>query len=323
MKAAVLVGKQQLEIWDVPKPEIGDKEVLVRLKACSVCNGTDSKLYKGSHALVKYPAVIGHEAAGIVEAVGKDVTKLKVGDWVIGGGYPGTPELASLWGQYCEYGVTNEDFPVKIPDNVPIEEATLSIMLSEALNALRVGDIRPGDHILILGAGAVGFSILSMLKHTFPAVIIVVDINEEKLKIASKLGADAVLNANDEKLADKINEITKGKGINKLIEAVGSQQTYNIAFDLIAKNGIIVSFGMMESSLEIPFRTLYSKQAQIRWCCNEGGNAKETRAIVLDMMHKGLIDPSTLITSRIPLDNVTDAFEKIAAGTEIRVVLQL
>lgn len=323
MKVAVLKEKQKFEIWNVAEPEIGDYDVLVRIKACCVCNGTDSKFFNGTHTLVKYPAVIGHEGAGVVERVGKSVTKVKVLDKVMGAGYSGNAELHSLWGQYSEYGVANEENVVIIPESVPVEDATLTVMLSEALNALTIGGVKPGDNILIIGAGAVGLSMLTMLKHTFPARIIVVDINPEKLKMAVKLGADLAFNAADENLLEKINEVTEGKGVNKLFEAVGSKKTYELAFDLIGKNGVIVPFGVVEGAIEIPFRKLYAKQAQVRWCNGEGDTRALGRKVVLNMMAKGMIDTNALITSRIPLENVNEAFKKIAEGTEIRVVLTI
>ena len=323
MKAAVLTEKYKLEIWDIPTPEIDDHQVLIRLKACAICNATDTKFYKGIHSLSSFPAIIGHEGAGVIEAVGKGITKFKVGDRVIGGRFPATDKLASWWGQYCEYVVGSEDTLTEIPEGVTIEEATLSIMLGEALNACNIGDIRTGDNVLILGAGAVGMSLLSILKNTLAYRIFVLDISEEKLSQATKLGADFVLNAKDENLIEKINELTEGKGINKLFEAVGSQATYNLAFDMIGKGGVVVPFGIIEGAMEIPFRTLYSKQAQIKWCQSAGFNREENLKTVLGMMKKGRIDTGALITNKFSLEDINKGFASILEGKENRVLIQL
>ena len=115
MKAAVLMDANKMIVTDLPVPEPGDNQVLVRNKVCAICNSTDRKFYTGKHALVKYPSIIGHEGAGIVEALGKNVKGIKEGDAVLGGRYPDGPEIASLWGQFSEYGLLDKDeFVMKI-----------------------------------------------------------------------------------------------------------------------------------------------------------------------------------------------------------------
>lgn len=321
MKAAVLIEKEKFELREFPMPEADDNSVLVKMEACAVCNATDTKLYRGTHAFASYPSIIGHEGVGIVEAVGKNVTKLKVGDRILGGSFH-CEEMPSLWGAYSQYGVAGED-SIIVPETVKPEDAALAFMLSEAVNAVRIADIKAEDNILIIGAGAVGFSLLSILKNTLHLNIIVADLVEEKLRIASRMGADAVIHSGQEDVAGRIKEITDGKGVNKIFEAVGSQRTYQMAFDLMERGGVIIPFGMIEGIMEIPFRTLYAKEAQIKWCKGSGVNDLENKKIALRMMEKGLINTRELITGRFPLENVSKAFEKIAAGNEIRVILQM
>ena len=321
MKVAVLSEKQKFELREFPIPQPDDDSVLVRMEACAVCNATDTKLYKGTHALAAYPSIIGHEGVGVVEAVGKNVTKLKVGDRILGGSFY-CKEIPSLWGAYSQYGVANEN-SVVVPDSVKPEEAALAFMLSEAVNAVRIADVKAEDHVLVIGAGAVGFSILSILKNTLHSNIIVADLLDEKLQIASRLGADVVINSGKEDVAARIKEVTNGKGVNKIFEAVGSQATYRMAFDLIEHGGVIVPFGMIEGTMELPFRTLYGKEVQMRWCRGSGVHDAENKKIALGLIEKGLIRADDLITSTLPLERVSEAFQKIAAGTEIRVILQM
>lgn len=323
MKAAVLSQKGRFEMRELPIPVIGDNQILVRNKFCAVCNSTDTKLFKGTHALAKYPSVIGHEGAGVVEMVGKNITKVKAGDKVLGGNYPDSPELASLWGQYAEYGIVDEEEIVLIPENVSLEQATCSHMLGETLNAVRVSEVRPGDHVAIIGAGAVGMNILTNIKHFFPGSVIVLDLLDEKLDSALKLGANAVFKSNDPDLAAKILEFTKGHGIDKVYEAVGNQATYNLAMDIINKFGTILAFGIIEGVLEVAFRKAYSKELQIRWCNYTGAGGNRNKELVLDMMSRGLIDVNPLITSRVPLDDIEEGLKLIAAGKEIRVIVQI
>lgn len=321
MKAAVLVEKEKFEFREFPIPEPDDHSVLVRMEACAVCNATDTKLFKGTHAMAAYPAIIGHEGVGIVEAVGKKVSRLKVGDWILGGNFycDGIP---SLWGTYSEYATADEN-TVIVPPSVSAEEATLAFMLSEALNAVRIADIKAEDYILLIGAGAVGFNILSILKNVLHRRTIVVDLVDEKLQMASRLGADLVINSGKENVAERILEATDGKGVNKIFEAVGSQATYEMAFSLITRGGVIIPFGMMEGRLEIPFRTLYAKEVQMRWCKGSGANETENKEIALQLIEKGIVRAENLITGIVPFERVSEAFDRIRSGREIRVILKI
>lgn len=324
MKAAVLVEKEKFELRDFPMPEFDEHAVLVKMDACAVCNATDTKLFKGKHAMSTYPSIIGHEGVGTVEAVGAKVTKLQVGDRILGGSFY-CQEIPSLWGAYTQYGTANEN-AVIVPPSVKPENAALAFMLSEAVNAVRIADIQANDHVLIIGAGAVGFSILSVLKNTLHLKTIVVDLLDEKLQLASRLGADVVINSRTEDVAARIREVTDGKGVTKIFEAVGNQATYDLAFDLIARRGVIIPFGLMEGTLNIPFRTLYGKEVQIRWCKGDGLDEQEStenKKIALHMIEQGMIQTDALITTVLPFENLSEAFEKIAAGTEIRVILQM
>ncbi len=321
MKAAVLVEKEKFELREFPIPEVDDHSVLVKMEACAVCNATDTKLYKGTHAFAAYPSIIGHEGVGVVQAVGRNVTKLKVGDRILGGSFY-CDEMPSLWGAYSQYGVAGED-AIVVPKTVGPEEASLAFMLSEAINAVRIGEIKAGDNVLIIGAGAVGFSLLSILKNTLHLNVIVTDLLDEKLQIATRMGADFVVNSRSEDVAGRIKEVTGGKGVNKIFEAVGNPATYQMAFDLIEPRGTVIPFGMIEGIMQIPFRTLYAKEVQIKWCKGSGVNDLENKKIALRMIENGQINTEELITGRIPFEQVSEAFSRIAAGKEIRVILQM
>lgn len=321
MKAAVLIEKGKFEIREFPMPQPDDYSVLVKMEACAVCNATDTKLFQGTHAFSAYPAIIGHEGTGVVEAVGKNVKRLKVGDRILGGSFccEGIP---SLWGAYSQYGVASEN-TVIVPPSVSPEKASLAFMLSEALNAVRIADIKADDQVLIIGAGAVGFNILSILKNVLHRQTIMIDLLDEKLQLASRLGADAVINAKEDHIAERIKEATGGKGVNKIFEAVGSQATYQMAFDLIERGGVIIPFGMMEGKLEIPFRTLYAKEAQMKWCKGAGVSEAENKEIALRLIEKGIVRAEELITSVVPFEQVSEAFARIQSGKEIRVILKM
>lgn len=321
MKAAVLKAKETFEIREFICPEPDDNSALVKMEACAVCNATDTKLYKGTHAMSAFPSIIGHEGVGRVVSVGKNVTKLKVGDLVLGGSFY-CSEMPSLWGAYTQYGTVGEN-TIVIPPSIPAEEAALAFMLSEAVNAVRIADLQASDRVLIIGAGAVGFSILSAVKAMTQCQVIVLDQIEEKLKIASCLGADYVINGATENAEDRIRQIMGEQGVNRIFEAVGSQTTYQMAFDLICRGGVIIPFGMIEATMQIPFRTLYAKEVQMRWCKGSGVQETENKLTALRLIEEGRIKTDLLITSRIPFEQITEAFKKISSGNEIRVILTM
>ncbi len=321
MKTAVLKEKETFEFRQFPCPEPDARSVLVKMEACAVCNATDTKLFKGTHALSAFPSIIGHEGVGRVVAVGKDVTKLKAGDLILGGSFY-CDEMPSLWGAYSQYGITGEDTPV-VPDGVCAVEASLAYMLSEAINAVRIAQLQSDDRILIIGAGAVGFSLLSAIKALTACKVIMLDRIPEKLALAAELGADYVINGAAEDVEERILEITAQKGVNRIFEAVGSQTTYQMAFDLICRGGVIIPFGMIEGIMQIPFRTMYAKEVQMRWCKGSGVEELENKRTALRLIAEGKIRTDILITSRVPFEEITEAFRKVASGNEIRVILTM
>ncbi len=322
MKAAVLVEKERFEIREIPLPERGDKDILVKITHCSVCNGTDAKLYHGIHKLSVFPCLIGHECAGIVEWTGKDVTRFRVGDRVLGGVFRGTEQYPAIWGGYAEYGVCGENDLLPIPEGVNLEEATLAVMLGESLNAVRIGEVNPSDTVGIMGCGAVGLSILTVVRHSFPQKIIAFDISEEKLALAKEMGADEVINPTKQGSAEQVMALTEGKGLSKMFEATGRAEAYDLLYETAARNGVIIPFGIAGGPISVPFPSIYSRQLQIRWCAAAGDYNSLYKSAALHMLKHGFVD-KRMITSVMPLDQIEEAFAKIAQGNEVRVIIQM
>lgn len=323
MKALILKDIQTVQITELPIPAISDHQVLVRNHFCAVCNATDTKMYNGKHATVRYPSVIGHEGSGIIAAVGAAVSSVQPGDRILGAGYPSSEQLGSFWGQYAEYGVTDDSSVVRIPDAVSLEQATLAHMLGEALNALEISGAKIGDNLLIIGCGAVGLSILTVALHSYANRIIMIDISDDKLRLAEALGASHTINSSRENVAETVQKLTGGSGVKVVFEAVGSPATYQLAYDLVNENGTIVPFGLIEGVLEVPFRRLYAKQIQIRWCRAAGNHGQLYRKIILDMLAKGLINPDPLITGIHDLADFELTIREIQAGKHIRTLIRI
>lgn len=323
LKAAILINKNEIKVADLHMPIPGDNQILVRNKFCLICNSTDTKFYTGKYSRIKYPCIIGHESVGIVESIGKNIDEVHEGDFVLGGSYPESSKIASFWGQFSEYGIVDKEEIVQIPSGVKLETAALSHMLSEALNAAIVSDLKPGDNIIIIGSGAVGSSLITITKHFFPANIIVIDLIQEKLDFATKLGADAVFNAKDFNISKKIKEITGGKPTDIIFEATGLQNAYDMAINIADYGTKILAFGIIEEKFSVAFRNAYDKELQIRWCTSVGKGGNDNKKNVLNMMKKNLINTDLLITSQFSLNDLKMAFNKIVQGKEIRVMISI
>lgn len=322
MKAAILTQKERFEILDIPIPAMDENDVMVRITDCSVCNSTDAKLFHGKHKLSTYPMLIGHECTGVIYKTGRKVTRWKEGDRVLGGVFKGTDRVPAVWGGYAEYGVCNENVLLPIPDGVSLTEATLAVMLGETLNAVQIAEVKPGDTVGIIGCGAVGLSLLSVVQHFLPQTIIAFDISDEKLARAKQMGADVTLNTASPDVKDQIDALTDGKGIDKFFEAVGKKATYDLMYDTAARNGIIVPFGIVNEDIVVPFQKIYSRQVQIRWCSATGDYGSIYKSAALKMLQRGFINKS-MITSVMPLEQIDEAFKRIARGRETRVVIQM
>ena len=319
MKAAVLVEKERFEIQEVTLPPVGDNQILIKIHACCICNATDMKLFKGVHNASKFPLVIGHECSGIVVETGKNIVDTKIGDRVVCGVFENTQKIDSLWGGYAEYGITTPKDIAPIPDSVSFTHATLGVMLSEAINAVRIADIKPGARVVIVGSGAVGLNLLTVLNNTYAESITVVDISDEKLKLAQELGADYTFHAEDSQIVEKI---TANGGADYVFEAVGKMETYEMISKIINRNATIVPFGVISGDMTFPFRWFYSKQAKICWCGASGDTPVLNKKIALNMIKKGQVSLK-LITNTYKLSDINKAFSKLSEGNEIRVIVEI
>lgn len=330
MKAGILHNEYDIRLGDASEPEIKPNEVLIKSMYASIC-GTDLHIFRGEFkGRVTYPAILGHEFAGIIEDVGSEVTKFKIGDCVVID--PIIPcfscetcltghinacrnlkllgiDLAGGFGQY----VTAPAYQCyKLPGNVPIEHSPMAELYGLGHHILGRGEVQPGETIVILGAGKLGLSIVDVLCHSVnPGLTVVTDLSPTRLNIALKLGADAAINLHDENPEERIMELTNGVGVDCVIEAVGH---YHIieeqdppmqqAVRLIRNGGRIVTVGLGEQLTAVHFKTLVMKEAKI--IASRVTRGEYPRA--LRMMEKKLLHPELLITKTIPIRDVTDAF---------------
>ena len=357
MKAAVLFeANTPLSIEEVTVSKPGPREVLIRTVAVGVCR-SDLHFVDGAypHAM---PTIPGHEAAGVVEAIGDDVATVKVGDHVVtclsafcghcefcvtghmslclGGdtrrrkgeaprlmlGDTPVAQMLNL-SAYAEMMLVHEHACVSIDREMPMDRAAL-IGCAETTGAgavFNTTDVTPGETVCVVGCGGIGLAAVNAAKIAGAAKIIALDPVPEKRAVAEKLGATHTIDAMSETAADQVVEISRG-GVHHAIEAVGRAQSAATAVKVLRRGGTATILGMMPLAEKVGLSALdllAGKKLQ-------GGLMGSNRFPVdiprlVDFYMRGELDLDTIIAERLPLERINDAFDELRKGDATRSVI--
>ena len=347
MLALRFYAPEDLRLEDVPEPTCGTDEVKIRVKNCSTC-GTDVKIRKNGHQNLTPPRIIGHEIAGEVVEVGSGVA----GDWKPGDRVQviaAVPcgkchECRKGWmavcqnqtsvgyqydGGFAEYMIVPREVLAvdgmnRIPDGVGFAEASAAEPFACAINAQEQLGIEPGDDVVIFGAGPIGCMHVRIARGVHGAGrIILVDINSERLKMsADAVQPDVVINASEVNIVEEILKLTDGRGADVIITATPANITQEQAVSMAARNGRISFFGGLPKTN--PTITLDSNLVHYRQLHIHGanGSAPEHNRRALDYIASGEVPVADLITRRIRLRDVMDAFRIVERGEAIKVTVE-
>lgn len=347
MLALRFYAPEDLRLEDVPEPTCGTDEVKIRVKNCSTC-GTDVKIRKNGHQNLTPPRIIGHEIAGEVVEVGSGVA----GDWKPGDRVQviaAVPcgkchECRKGWmavcqnqtsvgyqydGGFAEYMIVPREVLAvdgmnRIPDGVGFAEASAAEPFACAINAQEQLGIEPGDEVVIFGAGPIGCMHVRIARGVHRAGrIILVDINSERLKMsADAVQPDVVINASEVNIVEEILKLTGGRGADVIITATPANITQEQAVSMAARNGRISFFGGLPKTN--PTITLDSNLVHYRQLHIHGanGSAPEHNRRALDYIASGEVPVADLITRRIRLRDVMDAFGIVERGEAIKVTVE-
>jgi S-(hydroxymethyl)glutathione dehydrogenase/alcohol dehydrogenase len=363
-RAAVLPATgARLEIAELDLAPPGSGEVLVRLHASGVCH-SDLNAIDGT-AETRCPAVLGHEGAGVVEAVGPDVS-LTPGTHVAlswmpwcghceeclrdlphlcriawhamghGGLFDGTPRLSrggepvyhySLLSTFADWAVVAERSCIPIPEDVPLDVASLvGCAISTGVGAVwNTAGVRPGDRVAVVGCGGVGLSALLGAVAAGADPIVAVDVAEEKLARALELGAThAVAWAGSAETTAEAVVASTG-GVDYAFEATGRPEAAQAAFLSTRARGAAVLIGIPRADAEVSLPALSIPRAERRVLGSIYGSSRPERDFprILSLYRRGRLPLDRLISHRLPLERVEDAFELMKSGQAIRVVLEL
>ena len=347
MKALVLRGPNQYGIEEVEIPQPGEKEVLVRVKAVSIC-GSDPKLFKGKYLSIgwpsKYPFIPGHEFSGEVVGLGPGVTEFKIGDRVAGeahcgcgtcpnckAGYYnlclnyGHPELGHrhygfVWqGAYAEFNTYNIKALTKIPDNISYEEATLNDTGGVSLHAIKLTGITVGGYSVVIGPGPIGIIAMQIAKAMGSKTIMIG--RRERLAVAKELGADYAVDY--EKTVDPVaavREITGGVGANEVFECAGTENAIEQSIQCARKNGRVAFVSLpFVDKIGISVKTIVQNQITI-YGTKANPNCSDQ---IIKLMSDGEINVKDIITHTFSLDQINEAIDTFETrkGGALKVVV--
>jgi len=341
MKAARLhrIG-EKLSIDLVEMPEIGADDVIVEVQASGICH-SDINYRDGIASVSKLPIILGHEIAGVIAKTESGTEGIQEGDrvcvhYVIS---CGTCVFCRTDREnYCEkYQMTGKDIDgglaqyvkvparnvLKLPEAIPVEQgAILGCAVSTAFHALRRARARARDTIVIYGIGGLGVHAIQLAAKIFEAgKIVAVDVLDEKLKLAKRLGADEVVNAATEDPAERIKDMTDGKLAEVVLDFVGDKRTIERAINCVGKGGRIALVGIGREDIHVsPYRTIIGKEMEL---VGVNDHVKSELAELIELVGSGRIDLSVSVTHRVSLEDVNRGIQILEEqiGNPIRVVV--
>ena len=341
MKAVRMVGvSQPLQMFDVPIPNIGARDVLVQVRAAGICH-SDAHYRAGRSPVRPLPMTLGHEVAGVVERTGTQVRRVKEGDRVClhynvtcgdcyhcsTGNEQFCPSGLMLGhytdGGFAEYIAVPARNAIPLPDEIPFEPgATLMCASATAFHALRKSRLKAGERVAVFGVGGLGLSAIQLAKAFGALEVFAVDINDDKLQLAAQYEAIPV-NASQVDPVSEIRRRTHEQGVGVSLELIGLPQTMHQAVQCLGVMGRSVIAGISDRPLEInTYGELLGKEVEI---IGSNDHLLQELPLLMDLARRGILDTSRVVTRVIPLEakainETLDALEKFEAGVRTVIV---
>jgi L-iditol 2-dehydrogenase len=330
MTAAVLYGKEQLQIERVDVPRLGPGDVLVRVRAALTC-GTDVKVFqRGYHArMIQPPALFGHELAGDIVALGENVRGFHTGERVVAANSAPCGEcyfcrhdqenlcddLLFNNGAYAEYIRIPERIVKKnlyeVPAHVTYQDAALIEPLACVLRGLEESGLRAGDTIAIIGLGPIGMMFVKLAKAVYKARVIAIGRRQTQLDRARSLGADEVVeNRDGSDVLGPVRAMTGGHGADVVIEAVGLPEVWQLAIQLLRRGGVVNFFGGCPSGTEIKLDTNLLHYSELT-CKASFHHTPVLVRKALDVVSRGYITAKDMVNRVEPLANLLEVMQHL------------
>ncbi|GAK58374.1 alcohol dehydrogenase zinc-binding domain protein [Candidatus Vecturithrix granuli] len=345
MQAVVCHGPEDYRLEEVPTPQAGPEEVVVKIASSGVC-ASDLKCYLGAPlfwgdehrtAYVETPVIPGHEFVGEVVELGEGAAKrygLEIGDMAIAeqilpcwqcryclNGHYWMCQQARVFGfKHVAQGSMAEymKFPVgslvhKVPKAIPAAKAALIEPLSCSIHAVQRGDIEFGDVVVIAGTGTLGLGMIAAARLKNPGMLIAIDLVDYRLNIAKQLGADLVINVQHEDPIQRVLDLTDGYGCDVFIEATGHPKAVEQGLHIIRRLGTFVEFSVMREPVTVDWTIIGdTKELNIH-----GAHlGPYVYPIAIDYIHRGIIDVAPMVSHQFPLAEFQSAIDTVRAAKE-------
>lgn len=344
MRAVRIFGPDDARLVDMPTPEPAPDEALCRVVRSGIC-GTDYSIYTGEFSFVKsgeieFPMTPGHEWSGIVEAVGGRVEDLRPGDRVVGdtavscgscydclmGQYGHCRKLRCVgtintWdGAYAEYVLMPARHLFRLPHNVSFDQGAMVEPAATALYSVTLAGVSAGDTVLVQGSGPIGIMAARLSKLAGAANVIITGRKDLKLRTALNLGVDAAVNVTQTSLQQAVRGHVGDRGVDRIIEASGSTELFRESLKLIRPGGTIAVVAFYEKLVDaFDIDRAVFGDVTIRGVAGSFGMYRP----VLKLMSSGMLDLSSLITSRYSLDEVPRALQDMQQNSETRIKMMI
>jgi len=344
MLTAVLEKKDTLELREAPEPEVGNEEALLKVMSTAIC-GSDVRILHHGNPRVEYPAVMGHEGAGIIVKAGRGVTRVKEGDRVALGA--DVPCGGCRW---CRNGLGNncavnyaigyqipgtftqymrlprmvlEEGPVTpIPASMGFDEAALAEPLACGVNGFELAGVSLGKTVAILGMGPIGCMGIDLARAMGAAKVIAVQRSPLRMEIARSYGADHYLFTGQSDIVAEIRNLTEGEGPDVVITSNGSVETHEQAIDMVAHRGVVNLFGGLAKDtrpLSVPSNTIHYKECFVT---GSHGSTPRHHELAVGLIARGQVRVKPLITHVFPLAKIHEAFAAMESRQGMKIVVR-
>ncbi len=329
MKALVLEEYNRLTYKEMPDPQLGSDDVLIRVKAAGIC-GSDVHGMDGSTGRRIPPLIMGHEASGVIAEVGSNVIQYQPGlrvtfDSTVYCGVcfycrRGDINLCDQrrvlgvscddyrqHGTFAEYVAVPRHVIYPLPDKITFEQSAMVEPCSVAFHAVAITPLSLNDTAVVVGAGIIGLLVIQTLRTSGCGQIIAVDLEPARLALARQLGADQGLNPNDDDAVAEIKKMTGNRGADVAFDAVGLNASLKTALGSLRKGGVLTLIGNLKSEVELALQTVVTGEITLRGSCASRGDYPAC----LDMIARGAIKVDPLISATAPLADGARWFQRL------------
>jgi L-iditol 2-dehydrogenase len=333
MKALVLEQYRQFTYKDVPEPQIGPDEVLIRVGACGIC-GSDIHGMDGRSGRRIPPIIMGHEAAGVIEAVGSDCTGAG-GEWQTGQRvtfdstiYCGhcyycrngqinlcdnrrvmgvSTEAYRQDGAFAEFVAVPKHILYHLPDELSFERAAMVEALSIAYHAVARTPLPLDATAVVAGTGMIGLLVVQVLRHAGCRRVIAVDLDQERLDAAVRLGATLGLRSDRDDVIGTVRNLTEGRGADAAFEVAGLTPTIQLATNVVRKGGTVTMVGNLSPMVELPLQSIVTRELTLIASCASRLEYPQC----LDLLARGVVNVDAMISQVAPLAEGAAWFDRL------------